>query len=115
DRVIDCATMRSDVIGDFQEPNGAVLVEGGDMAAALVSRNGSYGILTRRRWAHSGLMLAARITLPHFSASLLMNLPKSAGEPASAAAWSASAPAGQRVSPPGGCDRRSRLRAGIGR
>jgi hypothetical protein len=34
--------MRSDVIGDFQEPYGAVLVEGGDMAA-LVSRNGIYG------------------------------------------------------------------------
>jgi hypothetical protein len=34
----------------------------------------------------SGLMLAARITLPHFSASSLMRLPKSAGEPASAAA-----------------------------
>src|SRR6516162_3450552 len=32
---------------------------------------------------HSGLMLAARITLPHFSVSSAMNLPKSAGEPAS--------------------------------
>src|SRR5262245_12570679 len=30
---MDCATIRSDVIGDFQEPYGAVLVEGGDMAA----------------------------------------------------------------------------------
>ena len=35
---------------------------------------------------HSGLMLAARITLLHFSASVAMNLPKSAGEPASGAA-----------------------------
>jgi hypothetical protein len=30
---------------------------------------------------YSGLMLAARITLPHFSISLAMNAPKSAGEP----------------------------------
>ena len=30
---MDCATIRSDVIGDFQEPYGAVLVEGDDMAA----------------------------------------------------------------------------------
>jgi hypothetical protein len=30
---------------------------------------------------HSGLMLAARITLPHFSVSSAMSLPKSAGEP----------------------------------
>src|SRR5215475_13872408 len=34
---------------------------------------------------HSGLMLAARITLPHFSVSSAINLPKSAGESASAA------------------------------
>ena len=32
---------------------------------------------------HSGLMFAARITLPHFSVSSAMNLPKSAGEPES--------------------------------
>src|SRR5262245_12464678 len=30
---MDCATIRSDVIGDFQEPYGAVLVKGDDMAA----------------------------------------------------------------------------------
>jgi hypothetical protein len=30
---------------------------------------------------HSGLMLAARITLAHFSMSSAMSLPKSAGEP----------------------------------
>jgi hypothetical protein len=35
--------MSSDVIGDFQEPYGAVLAEGDDMAA-LVSRNGDYGM-----------------------------------------------------------------------
>src|SRR6516164_42541 len=32
---------------------------------------------------HCTLMLAARITLPHFSVSSAMSLPKSAGEPAS--------------------------------
>src|SRR5215510_14907882 len=32
---------------------------------------------------HSGLMLAIRITLPHFSVSSAINLRKSAGEPAS--------------------------------
>jgi hypothetical protein len=31
--------------------------------------------------AYSGLMLAARITLPHFSVSSAKSLPKSAGEP----------------------------------
>jgi hypothetical protein len=31
---------------------------------------------------YSRLMLAARITLPHFSVSAAMRLPKSAGEPA---------------------------------
>ena len=33
---------------------------------------------------YSGLMLAARITLPHFSVSSAMSLPKSAGKPGSA-------------------------------
>jgi hypothetical protein len=32
---------------------------------------------------HSGLILVARITLPHFSVSAAMNLPKSAGDPGS--------------------------------
>src|SRR5215471_14123122 len=35
--------------------------------------------------SHSTLMLAARITLPHFSVSSASNLPKSAGEPGSTA------------------------------
>jgi hypothetical protein len=34
--------------------------------------------------AHWGLMFAARITLPHFSVSSEMSLPKSAGDPMSA-------------------------------
>src|SRR5262245_3564779 len=33
---------------------------------------------------HSALMFAARITLPHFSVSSAMSLPKSAGEPTNA-------------------------------
>src|SRR5262249_45856298 len=45
------------------------------------SRNGIYGISTADR-PHSALMLRARMTLPHFSVSSAMNLPKSAGESA---------------------------------
>src|SRR6516165_7347455 len=45
------------------------------------SRNGIYGISPARRpGAHAGLMLAALITLPHFSVSSAMNLPKSDGD-----------------------------------
>src|SRR5262249_17926683 len=40
-------------------------------------------IFRRGRADHSGLMLAARITLPHFSVSSAMSLPKSAGVNAS--------------------------------
>src|SRR6516162_6999591 len=43
------------------------------------SPNGSYGI--SRGIAYLGLRLAATITLPHFSVSSAMSLPKSAGEP----------------------------------
>src|SRR5262245_21694844 len=34
-------------------------------------------------WVHSGLMLAARMTLAHFSVSSATSLPNSAGDPAS--------------------------------
>src|SRR5262245_21927762 len=37
-------------------------------------------------WLHSGLILAARTTCPHFSVSPTMSLPKSAGEPTSTVA-----------------------------
>src|SRR5258708_36222835 len=37
----------------------------------------------QRRSSYSALMFATRITLPHFSASSAMSLPKSAGEPPS--------------------------------
>jgi hypothetical protein len=49
--------------------------------------------IRRRLVDHSGLMLAARITLPHFSVSSAMSLPNSAGEssstspPRSASYW----------------------------
>src|SRR5262249_61179686 len=43
------------------------------------SRNGFYAISVEAD--HSGLMLASRTTLAHFSVSSAMSLPKSAGEP----------------------------------
>src|SRR5262245_48113167 len=51
-------------------------------ACSPCSRNEIYGISTADR-PHSALMLRARMTLPHFSVSSAMSLPKSAGEPAS--------------------------------
>src|SRR5262249_10395779 len=47
------------------------------------SSNGGYGISTADR-PQSALMLRARMTLPHFSLSPAMSLPKSAGEPTNA-------------------------------
>jgi hypothetical protein len=50
---------------------------------------GEVGFAERDVWnvgereGHPGLMLAARIALPHFSVSSVMSLPKSAGEPLS--------------------------------
>src|SRR6266566_2793469 len=35
DKLMDCATMRSEVIGDFQAPYGAVFAERDDMALSL--------------------------------------------------------------------------------
>src|SRR5262245_50713086 len=52
------------------------LVEG-----PVVRVTGRYGTWAAGS-AHSGLMLAARITLAHFSVSSAISLPKSAGEPA---------------------------------
>src|SRR5258708_32989932 len=48
------------------------------------ARYGHYGTFGSGRTAYSGLMLAARITLAHFSVSSAMSLPKSTGEAASA-------------------------------
>src|SRR6516225_4380916 len=47
--------------------------------ASLKSRNGCYGISDHGCLGHSALMLAARITLPHFSVSSAINFPKSVG------------------------------------
>src|SRR6516165_512918 len=54
--------------------------------ASPKSRNGRYGISDHGCLGYSGLMLAARITLPHFSVSSAISLPKSAGEPGSSVA-----------------------------
>jgi hypothetical protein len=45
--------------------------------------NSGNGGISVAAGTYSGLMLAARITLPHFSVSSAISLPKSAGEPAS--------------------------------
>src|SRR5262245_47035878 len=50
---------------------------------AAISLNGCYGISGRDRADHSGLMLAAWITLPHFSVSSAISLPNWAGDPGS--------------------------------
>src|SRR5262245_65456946 len=51
--------------------------------ACRFRRTGGYGISTTRvDQAYSDLMLAARITLAHFSISSAMSLPQSLGEPA---------------------------------
>src|SRR5262249_6022992 len=65
---MDCATMRSDVIGDFQEPYGAVLVEEDDMAALRftgelrkrLTDTGARG----RRWRQFARGAADGATLP---------------------------------------------------
>src|SRR5262249_33765851 len=41
----------------------------------------AWGIGSGPVYSHSGLILAARITLAHFSVSSAISLPKSAGEP----------------------------------
>src|SRR5262249_33938806 len=51
-------------------------------AAQFNSRNGHYGIFESGLPCQSALIPAARITLPHFSVSSAMSLPKSAGDPA---------------------------------
>src|SRR6516162_2156751 len=53
-----------------------------DHLVATIRGTGGYGISTADR-PQSALMSRARMTLPHFSVSLAMSLPKSAGESAS--------------------------------
>jgi hypothetical protein len=50
----------------------------GEATASAIRGTGDYGISTADR-PHSALMLRARMTLPHFSVSSAMSLPKSAG------------------------------------
>ena len=80
--------------GEDAQLHNAILAEGDDNAAVAGSEYGCVSmvqavvrstshnhtpLLDRRD--HSALMLAARMTLPHFSVSSAMSLPKSAGEP----------------------------------
>ena len=46
-----------------------------------ISLNGCYGIFGQDRADHSALMVAARITLPHFSVSSVISLPNRTGDP----------------------------------
>ena len=62
---------------------GPFMTRSGSHRVAGIRRTGVTEYLGRGRADHSALMLAARITLPHFSVSSAMSLPKSAGEPAS--------------------------------
>ena len=57
DSPMDCATMRSEVIGDLQEPYGAVLTERGDMLTSLPVRCR----LGRCPEAYAGTMIRDRI------------------------------------------------------
>src|SRR5262249_41617608 len=66
----------------FAQRNSASSRQLADISAPHGSQNGRYGISDWDCRDHSALMLAARSTLPHFSVSSAMNLPKSAGEPA---------------------------------
>src|SRR6516225_3389971 len=47
--------------------------------AERFSASGGYGMSARRGWPYWALMLAARITLPHFSVSSATSFPNSAG------------------------------------
>ncbi len=55
-------------------------------AIAAIRRTGDYGIIARGNLDQSALTPANFTTLPHFSISSAMSLPKSAGEPTIAVA-----------------------------
>src|SRR5262245_38214208 len=59
------------------------LVDSHERAGGQFSRNETLWNISPHRPDHSGLMLAARTTLPHFSVSSPISLPKSAGVPGS--------------------------------
>src|SRR5262245_12061197 len=54
----------------------------GDMGEVGIAGSERYGMTAEAARRQSGLMLAVRITLAHFSVSPTMSLPNSAGEPA---------------------------------
>jgi len=58
------------------------------------------GFMEYARAGHSALMLAARITLPHFSVSSAMSLAKSVGKPGSAVAPKSSLMLAARITLP---------------
>jgi hypothetical protein len=67
---------------EYGKREGELIARGARSLRACRFREGTLWNIER----HSGLMLAARITLAHFSVSSAMSLPKSAGEPANAVA-----------------------------
>src|SRR5262245_11013328 len=70
----------------FGFPKCGRLAEIGGLRIPVVrfhSRNGCYGIFDQDGAGHSALMPANFTTLPHFSVSSAMSLPKSADEPGS--------------------------------
>src|SRR5215467_3974908 len=72
----------SDLTGHVPRPKGRKRFQNSAQSALLVAIFGISGATER----HAGLMFANLMTLPHFSVSSAMNLPKSAGEPASTVA-----------------------------
>src|SRR6516164_674613 len=62
-------------------PNGAVADSLDEAKAAFRAAWEAAASLSVSDEAHSALMLAARMTLPHFSVSSAISFPKSPGEP----------------------------------
>src|SRR5262245_16027333 len=90
DKVTSSAQSLAPFRSGYQRPSLSILTEPHDELApfhpitssAAIRGTGGYGISTAD-WPHSALMPANLTTLPHFSVSSAMSLPKSAGEPAS--------------------------------
>jgi hypothetical protein len=72
---MDCATIRSDVIGDFQEPYGAVLVDGDDMAALPSNR------LRKRRGCRCGGLAVEPIRMDEADGATLPTVDGGAASP----------------------------------
>ena len=90
-RFIPSAKTRTDFF-DIEEREPTWLAQGRDSSplapeqssTGQCSHIGIYGISDRRSRDQSGLIFANLTTLPHFTVSSTMSLPKSAGEPGSA-------------------------------